>query len=64
MTRHHEVVIAAAVAALFGGRARVRSIRERRAGEWDKEGRANVQKSHEVAAPLIRFTRGWGRSRP
>ncbi len=53
-----QVVIAAAVGALFGDRARVRCVRatfDATPGNWTRYGRVAIQTSHFVAAPLIRI---------
>ena len=51
------VIIAAAVAALFGRRAAVRQVRAVADGEseWMREGRVAIQTSHRMTAPLIRL---------
>ena len=53
MNEHHRVVIAAAVAALLGKRARVRQIRAldyRVHSRWSRQGRIQVQSSHNLGA--------------
>ena len=55
--RHDRVVIAAAVAALFGSPTVIRRIRPvpgHGAGAWNREGRLAVQRSHVMPAALIR----------
>ena len=59
MNEHHRVVIAAAVAALLGKRARVRQIRAldyRVHSRWSRQGRAVLQSSHNPAVD-----HAWGR---
>jgi hypothetical protein len=55
--RRDQVIIAAAVSALFGRHAairRVRAVPGKEAGAWLREGRLAIQASHRTAAPLIR----------
>ena len=50
---HHKVVIAAAVAAIYGAQARVRQIRavhDPLSGAWARQGRISVQSSHNLGA--------------
>ena len=64
--RRDRVVIAAAVAALFGRRASIRAIRPvpgHAEGAWMREGRMAVQAAHRMPAPLIRPAPGPERSR-
>ena len=61
--RHDRVVIAAAVAALFGSPTAIRRIRPvpgHGAGAWNREGRLAVQRSHVMPAALIRQGRDRG----
>lgn len=61
--RRHEVIIAAAVAAVLGDRTVLRSIQEvRKPGSrgWARQGRAAIQGSHQFPAPLIRVAPDWG----
>ncbi len=61
--RIDRVLIAAAVAALFGESARVRRVRAipgREQGEWLREGRLSIQSSHSRGAPLARMARNLG----
>jgi len=61
--RQDRVVIAAAVAALFGSPAAIRRIRPvpgHGAGAWNREGRLAVQRSHIMPAALIRQGRDRG----
>jgi hypothetical protein len=54
--RLDRVIIAAAVAAIFGRRATVRVISaapSHREGAWIREGRIAIHASHSMAAPLI-----------
>ena len=60
MSSRHQVIIAAAVAALAGRRARIVRIRELPDQGWTGQGRAAVQTSHGLTAPLIRIARSWG----
>jgi hypothetical protein len=58
--RNDRVVIAAAVAALFGGSAAIRSVKSvpgHGANAWTREGRLAIQRSHSISAPLIRQAR-------
>jgi len=51
----HRVIIAAAVATLFGGVAEIREIHavpEHAPGSWVRQGRTAIQTSHGVA-PLV-----------
>jgi hypothetical protein len=54
--RRHKVIIAAAVAAVSGGRARIRRIcataEDHRA--WIRSGRLSIQSSHQLTLPLAR----------
>jgi hypothetical protein len=55
--RLDRVVIAAAVAALFGRPASIRSIKTvpgHGVGAWARAGRVDIQRSHGMTAPLIR----------
>jgi hypothetical protein len=64
--RRDRVVIAAAVAAVFGRRASIRAIRPvpgHAEGEWMREGRLAVQTSHRMPAPLAGMTPGPERSK-
>ena len=59
MKEEHRVVIAAAVAAVLGRRARIRRIRafdHKVSNRWARQGRVVVQSSHNPQAE-----RGWGR---
>jgi hypothetical protein len=59
MPEHHRVVIAAAIAAVCGPRARVRQIRainQNMSGKWALQGRLVVQSSHNFP-----MQRTWGR---
>jgi len=52
------VIIAAAVAALFGRRAAIRQVRaiaDDSGSDWTREGRLAIQTSHRMTAPLIRL---------
>jgi len=56
--RRDRVVIAAAVAAVFGPSAAIRAVRTvpgHGHGAWMREGRLAVQESHRVTAPLVRL---------
>jgi hypothetical protein len=62
--RRDRVIIAAAIAAIFGPRAAIRSIRTtpgHRDGAWVREGRLGIQSCHETAASLIGLPAGRGR---
>ncbi len=55
--RRDQIIIAAAISALFGRRAAVRQVRAvpgKEAGAWLREGRLAIQMAHRTAAPLIR----------
>lgn len=55
--KQDRVVIAATVAALFGRGAAIRHIRAISGGShgtWVRQGRLDIQSSHETAPPLIR----------
>ena len=57
------VVIAAAIAALFGRSAAIRRIQAvpgHGADAWVREGRLAIQRSHAMAAPLIGQSRARG----
>ena len=59
--RRDRVIIAAAIAALFGRTAvtrRIRVVPDESEGTWMREGRLAVQTSHRMAAPLARLTAG------
>lgn len=61
--RRDRVVIAAAVAALFGRSAAIRTIRAvpgRLEGAWMRAGRLALQAAHGMPAPLIRPSPGPG----
>jgi hypothetical protein len=56
--RRDRVIIASAVAALFGAPATIRRIRAvpgHHKGAWTREGRLAVQNSHRMPAALIRM---------
>lgn len=56
--RRDRVIIAAAVAAMFGRRATVRQVRAiagDRGSDWMREGRLAIQTSHRMNAPLIQL---------
>lgn len=60
----HRLIIAAAVAAVAGGRARIRQVREIRgpaSTAWTRQGRAEIQGSHELAASPVRSRSDWCR---
>jgi hypothetical protein len=64
--RRDRVVIAAAVAAVFGQRASIRAIRAvpgHAEGEWMREGRLSVQAAHRMPAPLVHMAPGPRRSK-
>jgi hypothetical protein len=55
--RRHQVIIAAAVAAVSGGRARIRGICAAPAEDhraWVRSGRLSIQSSHQLTPPLAR----------
>lgn len=65
--RRDRVIIAAAVAALFGRGAAIRVIRSvpgHAEGAWMREGRLAVQAAHRTSAPLVRQAPGPARSNP
>ena len=64
--RQDRVVIAAAVAAVFGPRASIRGVRAvpgHAEGEWMREGRLAVQTAHRMPAPLVHMAPGPERSK-
>jgi hypothetical protein len=65
--RRDRVIIAAAVAALFGRSGAIRAIRSvpgHAEGAWMREGRLAVQAAHRMPAPLVRPAPGPARSNP
>jgi hypothetical protein len=65
--RRDRVIIAAAVAALFGRGVAIRAIRSvpgHAEGAWMREGRLAVQAAHRMPAPLVRQAPGPARSNP
>ncbi len=60
MITQHKVVIAATVAAVLGRRARITRVVEVTGGTWARQGRAVIQTSHDLSAPLVRMVHDWG----
>ena len=61
--QRHKIVIAAAVAAIFGPGAVIRDVSEASgaaAGAWVRQGRMDQFSCHDLAAPLIRYAPDWG----